>query len=115
MKKRIQLLICLGSLLLLLCSCDPAAKAVGTWQSDGTLEILGGTAPFEHADQLIFRQNGTAAAAVGADEIEFTYSMTDDTLTLSDGSLSWGVPYTLKGNTLSIGSGDGYAIFTKAN
>lgn len=101
--------------LILLGSCSPDDKLVGTWQGDGSLDLLGMEAPYEFATQWIFTEDGTAIVNVGEEELEFKYSATDDTLTLNGGEMSWGVLYRVKGKTLSIETGDGAAAFTKVN
>lgn len=112
-KKTIYVLLASIIISALLCSCGNKSKIAGAWQGDGSLDMLGMDAPYEFATLMEF--DGMSTLVVTNDEgtIEFTYSMTDDTLTLSDGEMSWGVSYTIKGNTLSIKTGDGFAIFNK--
>ncbi len=110
MKQHGKMAACL-LLLLALCSCgyDYESRAAGTWQGDGSLtfdtEGPEGPAPFEGAERWVFDGNSAAIATVDGKDVEFHYSMTDDTLTLNDGGeVSWGVPYGLSGNTLRIGN-----------
>jgi len=114
MKKRSLLavmIICLN--LLILSSCGGEAKLTGTWQGDGSLDMLGMEAPWEYATQWVFRADGTVSVTVGEETVDFRYSTTDDTLTLNGEELSWGVLYRVKQDTLSIETGDGTAVFTK--
>ena len=99
--------------LLLLCSCSYESKIIGTWSGDGTLDMMGMHAPFEFATQWVFNADGPAVVTVGEEEIQFKYSMTDDTLTLNGDELTWGVLYKITGNTLSIKTGNSDAAFTK--
>ena len=50
---------------------------------------------------------------VGEETAVFRYSVTDDTLTLNDGELSWGVLYEVNGDTFCVETGSGPAVFTK--
>ncbi|MBR5534246.1 MAG: hypothetical protein IKU62_05310 [Ruminiclostridium sp.] len=90
-------------------------KAVGVWEGDGSLNLSGITAPFEHATQLEFHSDGTVEATVDGQEFSFRYSMTDDTLTINGEEESWGLLYEIKGDTLTLGSSDHAAAFTKAD
>ena len=101
--------------LILLGSCSPDSKLVGTWQGDGSLDMMGMEAPYEFVTKWAFDESGQAIATVEEAEIAFKYSATDDTITLNDGEMSWGVRYSVKGKTLSIETGDGAAVFTKMN
>ena len=107
----------LGFSLLLLCSCSYESKFVGTWVGDGTLDVRGGVTSYEYATQFVFRSDGTATATVNGNEVQYQYSASDDSLTLrEEGVGSHGMPYTIKGNTLTITTGGGsYAVFTKTN
>ena len=104
-------IMCLS--LILLSSCSPSSKLTGTWQGDGSLDMLGMEAPYEFATQLIFNSESTLIVKVGDEEAEFKYSATDDTLTINGDEMSWGVRYKVSGKTLSIETGNGSAIFTK--
>ena len=97
----------------LLFSCGHASKLVGTWQGDGTLDMLEMEAPYEFAAQWAFGKDGTAEVTVGEETAVFRYSVTDDTLTLNDGELSWGVLYAVNGDTFCVETGSGPAVFTK--
>lgn len=109
-----KLMLTVGCLtLLFLCACSYESKIVGTWSGDGTLDMKGMNAPFEFAAQWVFNADGTVIVTVGEEEIQFKYSMTDDTLTLNGDELTWGVLYKITGNTLSIETGDSDATFTK--
>ena len=100
--------------LMLLCACSHESKFVGTWAGDGTLDVRGGVTSYEHATQFVFRSDGTATSTVNGNEVHFQYSASDDSLTLrEDGVGSHGMPYTIKGNTLTITTGGEPAVFTK--
>lgn len=108
-------------LVLSLCACgNHQKKLVGTWAGNGDLDILGSETPFEFAQQWTFRDDGTAVVLVDSEPVEFSiYRVSDDgdTLTLiMDGSeTSWGILYQIKGDTLSIKTGSGYAEFTRVD
>ena len=108
-----------GGLLLVLCACGASKQIVGTWESDGAWEIEGEQAFFEGADTLTFDEDGTGTLEITTGEgtraaTAFTYKLTDDTLTLTSGEVSVGIGYTLKGDTLRIGTGgDTCADFTR--
>ena len=115
MKKKILYVISASIMIsAVLCSCGNKANMKGAWQGDGSLDMLGMDAPYEFATQMEFDGASTVVITNNEGALEFTYSMTDDTLTLNDGKMSWGVSYTIKGNTLSIKTGNGFATFTKA-
>ena len=97
----------------LLSSCGHASKLVGIWQGDGTLDMLEMEAPYEFATQWVFHKDGTTEVTVGEETAVFQYSVTNDTLTLNDGELSWGVLYEVDGDTFSVETGSGPAVFTK--
>ena len=109
-----KLMLTVGCLtLLLLCACSYKSKIVGTWSGDGTLDMKGMNAPFEFATQWVFQSDRTVVVTVGEEEIQFKYSMTDDTLTLNGEELTWGIRYKITGNTLSIETGNTTATFQK--
>ena len=99
--------------LVLLCSCSHEASLVGTWNGDGSLDMLGMEAPYEFATQWIFDEEGTVIVKVGEEELEYQYSATDDTLTLNGSEISWGVRYEVNGKQLSIDTGGDKAVFKK--
>ena len=105
------LVICLG--LFSLSPLSHKIKIIGTWQGDGSLDILGMEAPYEFADQRTFQADGSSVVTVGENKVHFQYSMTDDTITLKTPELSWGIGYRINGSTLRIKTGDGYAEFVK--
>lgn len=86
-------------------------RAVGTWEGDSSLDIVGLSTPFEHAQSLSFSSDGSLTATVDGEERSFRYSMTDDTLTINGEEESWGVRYEIKGDTLTING----TSFTKAD
>ena len=99
--------------LVLLCSCSPESLLVGTWQGDGSLDMLGMEAPYEFATQWSFDKEGTVIVRVGEEKLEFKYSATDDTLTLNGNKMSWGMIYNVNGKQLTIDTGGDKAIFKK--
>ena len=117
MKKRIiYVLLAIIAFFAILYSCSSRfnrLKIIGAWHGDGSLDMLGMAAPYEFATQMEFDAFGTLVITNDKETLEFTYAMTDDTLTLRNEENSWGVGYTIRGNTLSIKTGDGSATFTK--
>lgn len=115
MKNHIRFLLVAASCFgfLMLCACSHEAKLEGTWQGDGSLDMLGMEAPYEFATQWRFNSDGTVVVTAGEETVEFRYSVTDDTLTLNGEELSWGVLYQVKDDTLSIETGDGTALFKR--
>lgn len=113
-KKTIYVLLAIIAFSAILYSRSNRLKIIGAWQGDGSLDMLGMAAPYEFATRMEFDASGTLVITNDKETLEFTYAMTDDTLTLRHEESSWGVGYTIKGNTLSIKTGDGFATFTKA-
>lgn len=112
MKQSVKMTACL-LLLLALCACGSyEARAAGTWQGDGSLDLGTGRAgeeraPFEGAERWSFDGDSTAIATVDGRDVTCRYSMTGDTLTLNaGGEVSWGVLYELRGGTLRIGGAE---------
>lgn len=113
-KNRIlSLVLAAGSLVLLLASCGNSAaanqkKIVGTWQGMGDLgfehmEIeTGSEMPFDYVETLYFAEDGTGYMAGEGQQMEFTYVMTDDTLTLRLPDVGWGMQYEIDGDTLTV-------------
>lgn len=114
MKKQIFVAAACFALALSLCGCSGEQKLAGIWQGDGTLDMYGMSAPFEFADELALGEDGSAIITVDGVQKDFTWTATSDTITLSDGTFSYGVLFQVKGNTLYIGtSGESQAVFSK--
>ena len=89
----------LAGLMLFLTSCL-LPDITGTWEGS-----LPGT-PLGSASQITFYADGSGIAVGDEGSTEFTYALTDDTLTLRLGELGWGVGYRIKGDTLTIRNSD---------
>ena len=108
------LTLCLAclTLILALSACRQASLA-GTWHGDGTLHAEG---PFARAQTLILHEDGSGFVTTATGQKPLTYRYTDDTLTLSFESRgSWGLGYRCQGNTLTLLTESGSAVFTKAS
>lgn len=112
-KNRIfALVLAAVTLVLLLGSCNSAAanqkKIVGTWRGSGDLGFvqmemeMEVEMPFDYADTLYFAEDGSGYMAGQGQRMEFTYVMTDDTLTLRLPEVGWGMPYEIEGDTLIL-------------
>jgi len=100
--------VLLSALLLglaMLCSCSHEARLVGTWQGDGTLDMISTEVPYEFATKMVFSSDGTAVITVDGYETQYGYHATDDTITLNGGDMSYGFDYSLSGRTLTIYTG----------
>ena len=108
-------LLCL-TLTLALSACG-RPDLTGTWHGDGTLSIAGpDPTPFESAQALTLHKDGTGYVKTASGQTPLTYRYTDDTLTLSfDSRGSWGLSYRCQGNTLTLHTGSGNAVFTKVS
>lgn len=118
MKKNRILLLLLAAvtLVLLLGSCNVAernrAKLIGTWEGDGTLELmgmemeLGKEIPFDYVEILHFASDGSGYMSNGAERMEFTYKLTDDTLTFQFPEIAMGRPYKFTDNILLVGNSE---------
>lgn len=86
----------------LLCSCGNQGKIIGTWKGDSSMSVLNEDMPFKNIEQLTFFTDGTGQVFGDSGYTDFTYAMTDDTLTLRFEEISWGLPYKIGGDTLTI-------------
>ena len=113
MKKRIPALILAAvTLVLMLGSCHQAVYnlefMVGTWEGDGKLDLfamemeLGEEILFDTVEILHFAADGTGYMACGTEKMEFTFVMTDDTLTFRFPEIAMGRPYIIKNGLLII-------------
>ena len=106
------LLLAAVTLVLLLGSCNQVAKnrdkLIGTWEGDGTLELwrmemeLGKELPFDYVKILHFSADGSGYLSNGEERMEFTYKLTDDTLTFQFPEIGMGRPYKFTGDTLVV-------------
>lgn len=87
---------------------------VGSWYGDGAFDIVGVDAPFEFATELEFNEDGTLEVTANNEASTYTYSATDDTITIQGEDMSWGVYYTVKGSTLNLKTGSEFSAFTKS-
>ena len=75
----------------------------GTWQGDGSLDVLGDS-PLDGAVTLVFSPNGTGSGSSAAGEAKFTYSVYHRDrlfLEVAEG-LSHGISYSLEGDKLIL-------------
>ena len=86
----------------LLCSCGNQAKIIGTWTGDGSLTVFQKGVPFQSVEQLTFFEDGTGRAVGNSGYTDFTYALTDDTLSLRFEEIGWGIGYTIEGDTLTL-------------
>lgn len=110
-----------GCLLLALCACGASKQIVGTWENDGTWEIQGERVSYGGSNTLIFNRDGTGAMTSVTPEggpgssKDFTYSLTDNILTLVSGKVTAEIGYTLEDDTLTIAIYDDYVgVYTRA-
>ena len=86
----------------------------GTWQGDGSLDVLGDS-PLDGAVVLKFSPDGTGNGSSPQGEAAFTYSVYQRDLLLlevEDG-LTYGIEYSLDGGMLSLAVDDTAVIYTK--
>ena len=111
------LLLAAVILVLLLGSCHQAVYnlefMVGTWEGDGKLELLtmemelgeielDEETSFDTVEILHFAADGTGYMMCGGEKMEFTFVMTDDTLTIRFPEISVGWRYEIKNDTLIV-------------
>ena len=106
------LLLAAVTLVLLFGSCNQVAKnrdkLIGTWEGDGTLELLsmemelGEELPVDYVEILHFSADGSGYLSNGEERMEFTYKLTDDTLTFQFPEIAMGRPYQFTGDTLLV-------------
>ncbi len=114
MKKNriLSLILAALTLVLLLGSCNAAeqnrAKLVGTWEGDGTLDLmamemeLGEEIPFDYVEILHFAADGSGYMSDGVERMEFTYDLTDDTLSFRFPEIGMGLVYKFMDDLLTI-------------
>jgi hypothetical protein len=75
----------------------------GTWQGDGSLDVLGDS-PLDGAVTLEFLPNGTGVGFSPRGEAAFTYSVYHGEMLFLDveEGLKHGIAYSVKGNTLTL-------------
>lgn len=98
---------------------NPYIKLIGTWQGDGTLDLLGDS-PFDGALELTFHLDRTGYVVTEQSETAFTYDVHVrerkkwDIITLDGGNgFNHGQRFIIDGNTLSIIRDDGNVSFTR--
>jgi len=108
----LSLILAALTIVLLFGSCNQVAKnrdrLIGTWEGDGTLELmtmemeLGEELPFDVVEILHFAADGSGYLSDGTNKMEFSYKLTDDTLTFQFPEISMGRPYQFTGDTLVV-------------
>lgn len=112
-KNRIFALILVAmTVIFLLVSCNPTdknrANLVGTWEGDGTLDLmamemeLGEELPFDVVEILHFAADGSGYMGDGEKRIEFTYDLTDDTLSFRFPDIGMGLAYKFTDDILTV-------------
>ncbi len=117
MKKQTASLILVVLSFILLTSCGYEKKLIGTWVGEGYFDSHGEEVPFEYVEQLTFTDDGSGYALSDGKHVNFTYKLTDDTLTLvfEEIEFAWGRQYEVHNDTLTIGSGSHSSVFKKTN
>ncbi|MBQ4574109.1 MAG: hypothetical protein IJA85_02835 [Clostridia bacterium] len=115
MIKRMMRLCILMLTLIMFTSCGYEKKIVGTWVGEGYFDSHGEDVPFEYVEQLTFTDDGSGYALGEGKQTNFTYKLTDDTLTLifEELELAWGRQYEIHNDTLTVGAGEHSSVFTK--
>lgn len=91
---------------------------IGTWTGDGSFAVPNLQFPLEHATILQFRIDKTGTmTSLSVDGTtlieEFSYSLWNDTITVTKDGVSYGILYTVKGNQLFFGRGGSFGIYQK--
>ncbi len=93
MKKRISLILIVLTAFLLLTGCgNYAEKIVGEWR------LTSG----DFAESLTFREDGSGTIVTATETKDFTYVLTDDTLTFRYPDIGHGVGYEVDGDILTV-------------
>ncbi|MBQ5754146.1 MAG: hypothetical protein IIV90_00605 [Oscillospiraceae bacterium] len=92
-------------------------RILGSWQGDGSLELLGGS-PLDGAQTLIFHRDGTGKAVAAGEEAFFTYRLwpedQPDMLVLeAEDGRSWGCFYQLEKGRLTLEKDGERIVFEK--
>ena len=117
MKKRHVLMACVAVALLLVLGWTRFRWGLwGTWQGDGSLDVLG-ESPLDGAVTLEFLPNGTGVAVSPRGEAVFTYSVYHREMLFLDVAegLKHGITYSVKGNSLTLIVDKTEVIYTKSN
>lgn len=88
-------------LFILLCACSHTDKIIGTWEGDAALFAPEGPAVTQ-IHTLTFREDGTGYVLAAEGNLDFTYALTDDTLTFRFGELGVGISYSISGDSLIL-------------
>ncbi len=92
-----------------LLSCSNADKIEGAWNGSGDFSINGELS----VTQIIFEDDGTGLAIGAGENVEFTYNLSNEIITIIFSEKSHRpVSYEIDGNTLTL---DDMAVFTKDN
>lgn len=111
MKRIGCLLLALG--MVLLCACGYMRDVVGVWKGTGDMSMVGVKAPAEAEKTLTFTRDEKLTVLVELPdgttyEVEYAYYyVTDDTMTFGLERGGYGVRYSVQGNLLRIGDGNG--------
>ena len=115
----IVLLLALAIGLQVLVHVNPWLRLVGSWQGDGSLDLLGDS-PFDGALELSFSPDRTGTVATALGESEFTYDLYDRkhrdryTLTMDiDEDLGYGQRVVIDRKTLQIERDEKFVSFTR--
>ena len=115
----ILLLLALAIGLQVLVHFNPWLRLVGSWQGDGTLDLLGDS-PFDGALELSFSLDRTGTVVTAQGESKFTYDLYDwkhrdwYTLTLDvDEDLGYGQRIVVDRKTLQIGRDEAFVSFAR--
>ena len=92
-----------------LLACSYADRIEGAWNGTGDFSINGDL----YVTQIVFEDDGTGFAIGVGENVEFTYSLSDDIITVKFSENSHRpIPYEIDGDILTL---DGRAVFTKVN
>ena len=111
MKRILLISLMLAALLITSCAARNERLIAGVWSGSGELVLE--ELPLDGADLLIFNTDHSGYIAEGLHSRSFSWSVTDETLTLRFPDIAVGLAFRVDSDTLTIRHTAGNAEFTR--
>lgn len=96
-----------------------SGSVVGTWAGDGQMDVPNMPFPLEKTTELKFKSDGTViATSVSSTSGEtvvstYTYSLWNDTITVTENGISYGILYEVKRSKLYFGRNGEFGVYSR--